>query len=42
MFEVFEFYTLTFQILDFTPYILGVFGFYFLKFEGIWILKDKI
>ena len=33
---------LMFQNLDFIPYILGVFGFYFLKFEGVWILNSQV
>ena len=41
-FEVFGFYTLTFQNLDFTPYILEVFGFYSLKFWCVWILYPKV
>ena len=39
---MFEFYTLMFQNLDFTSYILGVFGFYSLKFEGVWILNPEV
>ena len=35
------FYTMTFQNLDFTPYILRVFGIYCLNFWGIWILHLK-
>ena len=32
----------TFQNLDFTSYILGVFGFYSLNFWSVWILHPKI
>ena len=42
MFGVIGFYTLTFQNLDFTLYILNVFRFYFLKFRDVWILYSKI
>jgi len=31
-----------FQNLDFIRYILEVFGFYFLKFWGVWILHPKV
>ena len=31
-----------FHNLDFTPYILEVFRFYFLKFWSIWILHPKV
>ena len=34
-FVMFRFYILKFQNLDFTPYILEVFGFYSLKFWGV-------
>ena len=36
------FYTITFQNLDLIPYILEVFGFYFLKFWSVWILYSKV
>jgi len=39
---MFGFYTLTFQNLDFTSYILEGFEFYFLKFWGVWILHPKV
>ena len=38
---MFGFYTPTFQNLDFTSYVLKDFGFYFLKFWGIWILHPQ-
>ena len=41
-FGVIGFYTMKFQNLDFTPYILEVFGFYSLKFWGVWILYPKV
>ena len=31
-----------FQNLNFTPYNLEVFGFYSLKFGGVWILNPKV
>ena len=39
---IFRFYILTFQKLDFNPYILKVFGFCSLKFWDVWILHPKI
>jgi len=39
---MFGFYTPMFQNLDFSPYILGMFRFYSLKFSGVWILHAKL
>ena len=39
---MFEFYTPTFQNLNFILKILGVFEFYFLNFGSVWILYPKV